>query len=70
MPHSSKDKWIAAVIVALIALLLYSPFMMNLSQALFSNIGLEIAGADGHCPTLTGLVIHTLVFMFAVRAMI
>lgn len=65
-PYTSKDKWIISMIGGLMFLLISSPFLYEVVDALTSSFGLSIADSKG-CPNLGGLVIHTSVFILVTR---
>lgn len=60
-PYTSKDKWIIALMGGLLFLLLASPFLFSLT----SSFGLPFA--EGSCPTVIGLLVHTILFTLIVR---
>jgi len=66
--NSSRDKWVAAVIAALIAFLVFSPFALNLTNSLINPaLGIDIARQDGHCPSLAGLAVHAALYLVILR---
>ena len=64
--YTSYDKWFVSLISGLLFLLIASPFMYKLTDSLFSLIGLNLADSNG-CPTMLGLVVHSIVFVLIVR---
>lgn len=67
-PYTSKDKWIVSIISGLLFLLIASPFLYQLTNIVFSPLGFIMASKEG-CPTILGLVVHSLVFLLIVRLM-
>lgn len=65
-PYTSKDKWIISLIGGLLFLLIASPFLYEAVNSLTSSFGLVISDRDG-CPNLTGIVLHTCIFIVIVR---
>jgi TRAP-type mannitol/chloroaromatic compound transport system permease small subunit len=63
---SNSDKWIVALIIGLLFLLIASPFMFTLVNTLTEALGLKIADSDG-CPNTAGLILHTLIFIVLLR---
>jgi hypothetical protein len=66
--YSSKDKWVVAVLGGLLFMLLSSPFLYSVFGNLFNNFGIKTA--VGACPTMLGLLLHTIVFVLIVRALL
>lgn len=64
-----KQRWIASFVAALLFLIISSPTVYKLVSSIFSNLvpSLPIANGEG-CPTMLGLVVHTIVFFLLVRA--
>ncbi len=65
-PYSSTDKWVVSIIGGLLFLLIASPFLYEIVNSLTSALGLVIADANG-CPNVSGLILHTAVFIIIVR---
>lgn len=65
-PLTKKDKWIIAVVSALLFLVIASPFLYLLTNRLFSKFGWPTHDASNN-PTLFGLCLHALVFGLLVR---
>ncbi len=63
---SNSDKWIIAAILALIFVLLASPFIFGITNWIFKRIGIPTQSKHGK-PTMAGLVIHGVVFFIIVR---
>ena len=62
---SSSEKWNITLFSALIFILVVNPYTYKLTQSLFGNIlgSITING----CPTMIGLVLHTIVYILLVR---
>lgn len=71
MDKVSRNKCVISVWSALVFLLIASPFMFRITDMIFSRAGLPTAqiGSKGACPTLFGLLLHTVVFGLIVRGM-
>jgi hypothetical protein len=62
-------KWKISLIAGLIFLIVSSPFLYKLVQKLADKfVDIEIADSEG-CPTLVGLILHSVVFVIIVRLM-
>ena len=64
MPFSS-EKWNITLFSAFIFLLVINPYTYNLTQSIFGKI-LGTIAING-CPTMVGLVLHTIVYILLVR---
>lgn len=64
--YSSQDKWIAAIVIGLLALLFMSPFMYSAVNSVSSSFGLVITDKSG-CANMAGLVLNVLMFTLVVR---
>lgn len=64
--NTSKDKWMAAVIAAVLFFIIASPFLFSVTNSLTSLVGLHTVGETG-CPNLGGLILHTIVFIVIIR---
>lgn len=64
-PYTSKDKWIVSIMSGILFLLIASPFLYGVVNSLTSNFGL-VTAVNG-CPNITGLIIHSIVFVVIVR---
>jgi hypothetical protein len=64
-PYSSNDKWVVAIVGALLFLLLSSPYLYSNLNNLTSSFGMIIA--DDGCPNLAGMILAALLFMLIVR---
>jgi len=62
---SSSEKWNITLFSALIFILVVNPYTYKLTQSLFGNI-LGPITING-CPTMIGLVLHTIVYILLVR---
>lgn len=62
----NETKWANAVIIALLASLVFNPFFISVINAGFQSSGVKIASPGG-CPNFAGLIIATIIFMFTVR---
>ncbi len=62
---SSSEKWNISVFSAIIFVLVVNPCTYKLTQSLFSSI-LGTIAVNG-CPTMMGLLLHTLVYTLLVR---
>ncbi len=60
-------KWKISFFSAFIFLLVVHPMTYQFTQKLFGGILGRIADVNG-CPTNTGLVLHTIVYLLLVRA--
>ena len=62
---SELQKWQITLFSTVIFLIVVSPFTYNLTNSLFERI-LGTIAIDG-CPTFTGLLLHTVVYILIVR---
>lgn len=62
---SSSEKWHISLFSAIIFVLVVNPYMYKLTQSLFSSI-LGTIAVNG-CPTMMGLLLHTVVYVLLVR---
>lgn len=62
---SSSQKWQITLFSAFIFILVVNPFTYKLTNSLFSRFLGPIA-VNG-CPTVVGLVLHTIVYVLVVR---
>jgi integral membrane sensor domain MASE1 len=63
-----RKKWMIALVSAVIAVLVFSPFAFKLVNSLTSSLGFEVSSAKGR-PTMIGLLVHGLVYLLIVRAL-
>lgn len=63
---TNEDKWRWTLLTVVIFLIVINPYTYIAVNTILSNIGLKIADSSG-CPTVTGLVVHTIVFMLLLR---
>ena len=66
MADSSYKKWQITIFSAFIFILVVNPYTYMLTQKLLGGLIGKIASDNG-CPTLLGLLIHTIVYMLLVR---
>ena len=62
----NRQKWMISLAAAVLAVIVFSPFLFKLVNKLTSAVGLEVADSKG-CPTLTGLLVHGVVYLLLVR---
>jgi hypothetical protein len=62
---SSSQKWQISLFSALIFLLVVNPYTYNLTNSLLGGIIGPIA--RNGCPTMVGLLLHTVVYILLVR---
>lgn len=65
-PYTDRDKWIVAIISAILFLIISSPFMYSLINDFSSSFGLILSDGRG-CPLISGLIINSLIFMLVIR---
>ncbi len=61
-PYTELEKWMIAVIAGLVAFVIYSTRMFTASRQLFSGLA-----DDSGCPSLAGLIVHTIVFILIIK---
>jgi hypothetical protein len=66
MSDSSYTKWRISVFSAFIFILVVHPYTYALTQSVFGGVLGQIANASG-CPTMRGLLLHTIVYILLVR---
>jgi hypothetical protein len=66
MSDSSYKKWEISIFSALIFIIVIHPYTYILTQKILGGIVGKIADSSG-CPTIIGLVIHTIVYVLLVR---
>ena len=66
MTDSSYMKWKITLFSAFIFMLVIHPNTYKVTQQVFGNMLGKIAEANG-CPTVRGLILHTLVYILLVR---
>ena len=66
MSDSSYKKWQISIFSAFIFVLVIHPYTYKITQQMFGSILGKIAEANG-CPTIRGLILHTLVYILLVR---
>jgi len=62
---SNSQKWQISIFSALIFLLVVNPYTYNLTNSLLGGIIGTIA--KNGCPTMVGLLLHTVVYVLLVR---
>ena len=65
MAYDSGKKWYLSLVAGLLFLIIAAPFTFRLTDSLFGLFGLHVV-EDG-CPTIAGLLIHTVVFILITR---
>jgi hypothetical protein len=63
---SNGDKWIIAAIIAVIFVVLACPLAFRVTNWLVSPLCVSTVSKDGR-PTWVGLLVHGLIFFFAIR---
>ncbi len=66
MTDSSYKKWQISIFSACIFIIVINPYMYMFTQKMFGNCLGKIAETNG-CPTTTGLILHTIVYILLVR---
>jgi len=66
MSDSSYTKWQISIFSAFIFILVVNPYTYQITQKIFGDLLGKIAEANG-CPTVKGLILHTLVYILLVR---
>jgi hypothetical protein len=66
MVDSSYMKWKISIFSAFIFILVINPYTYMLTQNLLGGILGKIAETNG-CPTMRGLILHTIVYILLVR---
>jgi hypothetical protein len=64
---TSIDKWRWSIYTAILFFIIVNPFTYTLVQKLLGSL-VKIADANG-CPTISGIVVHTIVFTVLVRGL-
>jgi hypothetical protein len=68
--YTSGDKWVLSIILALLASLIFSPFLFSITNAVFMwAFGVRLATISG-LPNLLGLIIHTIVVFLLFRVIL
>lgn len=63
---TNEDKWRWTLMTVVIFIIVVNPLTYMLMNGLFKNVGMKLSSATG-CPTVLGLVIHTIVFTLLLR---
>jgi hypothetical protein len=66
MVDSSYMKWKISIFSAFIFILVINPYTYMLTQNLLGGLLGKIAETNG-CPTMRGLILHTIVYILLVR---
>jgi len=66
MTDSNSTKWQISLFSAFIFLLVVNPYTYKFTQYLLGELVGKIADSNG-CPTILGLIIHTIVYILLVR---
>jgi hypothetical protein len=67
MMFTDMTQWQTALIVTLVFLLISNSYTYQLTQQIFGSI-FAVANELG-CPTMVGLILHTVVFLIIVRVL-
>jgi hypothetical protein len=62
----NKEKWQISLLSGLVFLLISAPALYKLTDMVGRAAGLPLASETG-CPTLAGLLLHTIVFVLVTR---
>lgn len=65
-PYTNKDKWIVSIISGILFLIIASPFLFSVVNDMVGIFGIKTA--NNGCPTIGGLILHSIVFILIVRA--
>ncbi len=63
---TNEDKWRWTLMTVVIFIIVTNPMTYMLVNSIFKFAGLKISSATG-CPTVLGLVVHTIVFTLLLR---
>ena len=66
---ASQQKWVQAVLLAVLFLIIANPLVFRLVNSLTKMVGLEIADHHG-CPNQIGVAVHAVVFFLLARALL
>jgi len=66
MTDSSYKKWQISIFSAFLFILVINPYTYIFTQKLLGGVFGKIADSSG-CPTIIGLIIHTIVYVLLVR---
>lgn len=66
MTDSNSTKWQISLFSAFIFLLVVNPYTYKFTQYILGGLIGKIADSNG-CPTILGLIIHTIVYILLVR---
>lgn len=65
-PPTNGQKWTAAILIGLMAGIIYSPVAYKTTSAITTRLG-GMATTEGPGANLVGLLLHTLIFIILVR---
>ncbi len=66
MRVTNFDRWLIAVIIAIIFFILALPFVFGLTNKATKLMGFTTVTAEG-TPNLVGVIIHTIIFLILIR---
>lgn len=66
--YASKDKWIVSFIAGILFMIVGSPYLYEAVDSITSELGYSTIKWTG-CPNVSGLLIHSLVYGLAARAL-
>ena len=67
---NNEQKWVISAWSALAFIVISNPFTYKLTNFIFGSISFQFKTLNSNgCPTLFGLLLHTVVFFFLVRIM-
>ena len=66
---NNQQKWVTALVGAILFLVIASPFLFKLVNQLTSNLGLSIIDSNG-LPNIFGLALHAIVFLVLARLLL
>jgi len=64
---TDDDKWRYTLYTALLFLIIVNPFTYQLTNYVFKSL-FKVSASNG-CPTMYGILLHSVVFTFALRVM-
>lgn len=67
-PYTNGDKWTASVISGLSFLAVSSPYTYSVTNDIANSVSLKFQEKSG-CPTVAGMIAHSLVYTFLIRMM-
>lgn len=63
---SDTDKWLSAIIIGIIFLILAAPLIFKFSNNIFKYVKMPTI-KENNTPTIFGLLLHTIVFIIIIR---